>query len=136
MRSGPQEPTVIKVDVPLDVICDVACSDEHAPTQEEEAGHGPQPPQGGAGLHGAIAAGPPARGGERAGLLYKPPLRGRRASLPRRRRACRALATWHDGARGVLSCTLGLRVVYFCRFGYMWPNSPATPRECSLGPTQ
>ena len=52
--------------VSLDVVCDVEPSFEHAKTQEEEAGHGPQPPQGGAGLHGAIAAAAQ-RGGGRAG---------------------------------------------------------------------
>eukprot|EP00964_Phaeocystis_antarctica_P048098 scaffold27847_cov65-Phaeocystis_antarctica.AAC.2 len=47
-------------------LCDADCSVEHAVTQEEEAAHGPQPPQGGAGLHGAIAAAAQ-RGDERAG---------------------------------------------------------------------
>ena len=37
------------------VVCDAGPSVEHAETQEEEAGHGPQPPQGGAGLYGAVA---------------------------------------------------------------------------------
>eukprot|EP00964_Phaeocystis_antarctica_P049114 scaffold28444_cov68-Phaeocystis_antarctica.AAC.3 len=40
--------------------------EEHAATQEVEAGHGPQPPQGGTGLHGAIAAAAQ-RGGEHTG---------------------------------------------------------------------
>eukprot|EP00964_Phaeocystis_antarctica_P059385 scaffold35248_cov76-Phaeocystis_antarctica.AAC.3 len=56
---------VINEVVSLGVVCDADCSEEHAVTQEEEAAHGPQPPQGGAGLHGAIAAAAQ-RGGERA----------------------------------------------------------------------
>ena len=42
------------------------CTAGYAATQEEEAVHGPHPPQGGAGLHGAIAAAAQ-RGGERGG---------------------------------------------------------------------
>eukprot|EP00964_Phaeocystis_antarctica_P074631 scaffold45935_cov75-Phaeocystis_antarctica.AAC.1 len=58
-RSCPSE-----VVVSLDVVCDAECSAEHAVTQEEKAGNLPQPPQGGAGLHGALAAAAQ-RGGER-----------------------------------------------------------------------
>eukprot|EP00964_Phaeocystis_antarctica_P009393 scaffold5085_cov73-Phaeocystis_antarctica.AAC.3 len=74
-EGGTQEPgdadgricPVIKVVAcSLDVGCDVVPSGEHAKTQEEEADHGPQPPQGGAGLHGAVAAAAQ-RGGERGG---------------------------------------------------------------------
>eukprot|EP00964_Phaeocystis_antarctica_P034434 scaffold19583_cov62-Phaeocystis_antarctica.AAC.4 len=50
----------------LDKACDAERNVEHAGTQEEEAEHGPQSPQGGAWLHGAIAAAAQ-RGGERAG---------------------------------------------------------------------
>eukprot|EP00964_Phaeocystis_antarctica_P017328 scaffold9564_cov85-Phaeocystis_antarctica.AAC.4 len=57
---------VIDVVATLDVVCDAEPSAKHADTQEEEAGHLPQPPQGGAGLHGALAAAAQ-RGGERAG---------------------------------------------------------------------
>ena len=52
--------------VSLDVVRDAVPSPEHAQTQAVEAGHGPQPPQGGAGLHGTIAAAAQ-RGGERGG---------------------------------------------------------------------
>eukprot|EP00964_Phaeocystis_antarctica_P003974 scaffold2123_cov69-Phaeocystis_antarctica.AAC.2 len=57
---------VINEVVSLYVVCDVVPSKEHAETQEAEANDGPQPPQGGAGLHGATAAAAQ-RGGERAG---------------------------------------------------------------------
>eukprot|EP00964_Phaeocystis_antarctica_P008896 scaffold4822_cov60-Phaeocystis_antarctica.AAC.3 len=57
---------VYDVVVSLDVVCDAACAEDHAETQEEEAVHGPQPPQGGAGLHGAITAAAQ-RGDDRAG---------------------------------------------------------------------
>eukprot|EP00964_Phaeocystis_antarctica_P081948 scaffold51320_cov69-Phaeocystis_antarctica.AAC.4 len=50
----------------LDVACDAGPSVDHAQTQPEEAVHGPQPPQGGAGLHGAITAAAQ-RGSERGG---------------------------------------------------------------------
>eukprot|EP00964_Phaeocystis_antarctica_P084020 scaffold52902_cov71-Phaeocystis_antarctica.AAC.4 len=50
----------------LDVIRDVEPSEDHAAAQEVEAGHGPHPPQGGAGLHAAIAAAAQ-RGDDRAG---------------------------------------------------------------------
>eukprot|EP00964_Phaeocystis_antarctica_P044521 scaffold25579_cov67-Phaeocystis_antarctica.AAC.2 len=58
--------TVFDVVATLDVVCDAEPSHEHAETQAKEAANGPQPPQGGAGLHGAIAAAAQ-RGGERAG---------------------------------------------------------------------
>eukprot|EP00964_Phaeocystis_antarctica_P031852 scaffold18016_cov65-Phaeocystis_antarctica.AAC.2 len=48
----------------LDVVCEAGTSDDDAQTQVKEAEHYPQPPQGGAGLHGAIAAAAQ-RGGER-----------------------------------------------------------------------
>eukprot|EP00964_Phaeocystis_antarctica_P040254 scaffold23007_cov60-Phaeocystis_antarctica.AAC.12 len=64
--AGGRRCPVIVVDASLDVVCDAEPSEEHAENQEEEADHGPQPPQGGAGLHGAIAAAAQ-RGGERAG---------------------------------------------------------------------
>eukprot|EP00964_Phaeocystis_antarctica_P059679 scaffold35471_cov87-Phaeocystis_antarctica.AAC.1 len=57
---------VINEVVSLDVVRDAVPSPEHAQTQAVEAGHGPQPPQGGAGLHGTIAAAAQ-RGGERGG---------------------------------------------------------------------
>ena len=50
----------------LDEECDAQQSSEHAVTQQAEADDDPQPPQGGAGLHGAIAAAAQ-RGGERGG---------------------------------------------------------------------
>eukprot|EP00964_Phaeocystis_antarctica_P030402 scaffold17170_cov62-Phaeocystis_antarctica.AAC.4 len=50
----------------LDVVCDADYGVEHAEAQEKEAADGPQPPQGGARLHGALAAAAQ-RGGERAG---------------------------------------------------------------------
>eukprot|EP00964_Phaeocystis_antarctica_P147304 scaffold113845_cov72-Phaeocystis_antarctica.AAC.2 len=56
----------VQIIASLDVVCDAVCSVEHAQTQEEEAAHGPQPPQGGAGLYGAIAAAEQ-RGSEHAG---------------------------------------------------------------------
>ena len=56
---------VIEAVVSLHVVCDAARSGEHTDTQETEAKHGPQPPQGGTGLHGAIAAAAQ-RGDERA----------------------------------------------------------------------
>eukprot|EP00964_Phaeocystis_antarctica_P069841 scaffold42477_cov82-Phaeocystis_antarctica.AAC.1 len=57
---------VVEGVVSLDVVCDVVPSLEHAKTQVDDAAHGPQPPQGGAGLHGAVAAAAQ-RGGERVG---------------------------------------------------------------------
>eukprot|EP00964_Phaeocystis_antarctica_P058089 scaffold34434_cov95-Phaeocystis_antarctica.AAC.2 len=57
-RSRPQ--------LPSDRVCDAVPSAEHAATQEVEAAHGPHPPQGGAGLHSALAAAAQ-RGGDRAG---------------------------------------------------------------------
>eukprot|EP00964_Phaeocystis_antarctica_P104930 scaffold70017_cov68-Phaeocystis_antarctica.AAC.2 len=57
---------VIVVADSLGVVCDESPSVEHAEAQVEETNHRPQPPQGGAGLHGAIAAATQ-RGSERAG---------------------------------------------------------------------
>ena len=48
------------------VVCNVERSAERTDAQEKEAGYAPQPPQGGAGLHGTIAAAAQ-RGSERAG---------------------------------------------------------------------
>eukprot|EP00964_Phaeocystis_antarctica_P062834 scaffold37678_cov65-Phaeocystis_antarctica.AAC.4 len=57
---------VVEVVDSLDPACDVEPSEKHAEAQERETEHGPQPPQGGAWLHGAIAAAA-LRGDERAG---------------------------------------------------------------------
>ena len=48
------------------VVCNAEPSAERTDAQENKAAHGPQPPQGGAGLHGAIAAAAQC-GGEPAG---------------------------------------------------------------------
>eukprot|EP00964_Phaeocystis_antarctica_P084023 scaffold52903_cov61-Phaeocystis_antarctica.AAC.3 len=50
-------PVIDVVASSLDVVCDAVPTTEHTVTQEVESCHGPQPPQGGAGLlYGAIAA--------------------------------------------------------------------------------
>eukprot|EP00964_Phaeocystis_antarctica_P153870 scaffold122308_cov63-Phaeocystis_antarctica.AAC.1 len=55
--SGAQARTCpVVVVASLGKVCDIETSGEHADTQEVQAGHGPQPLQSGAWLHGAITA--------------------------------------------------------------------------------
>eukprot|EP00964_Phaeocystis_antarctica_P020945 scaffold11593_cov61-Phaeocystis_antarctica.AAC.2 len=64
--QGRKSPVVVGV-VSLDVVRDAEPSIEHATTQLEEAARDPQPPQGGAGMRGAIAAAAQ-RGGDHGGV--------------------------------------------------------------------